>query len=207
MQLPFVHLNLRRNPFGEVPQDERGALAVVDVEHFVERLGQPGFAVQFIGECGRGKSTHLHALRQHFVDAPYVRVAEQPRGFRPPPASVLFIDEAQFLSRRQRRRIFGRDASFAVGTHADLAGVFERAGLTYETVHVGGVDAARLRRIIERRMEWARRAPGPLPRVSPPAVAELVARHGDDLRAIEHHLYEVFQRLEEPCHVQVRHLD
>lgn len=206
MQLAFSHLNLRRNPFGEVPADERGKLAVVDVERFAARLAEPGFAVQFVGECGRGKSTHLRALREHFPQAPFVRVAERPRGFRMPKAPVVFVDEAQFLSRRQRRRAFRDDASYAVGSHEDLGRVFERAGLGWETVAVGGADTARVARIVERRIEWARRGPGPVPRLAEAAVEALVARHGDDVRAIEDHLYEVFQQLEEVGDVQVRHL-
>ena len=207
LQLPFAHLNLRRNPFGVVPREERGRLAVADVDRFVERLARPGFAVEFVGDCGRGKSTHLHALWGHFPSAPYVRVAEQPRGLRAPSAAVIFVDEAQFLSWWQRRRLFRRAASFAVGTHESLAGVFRRAGLEYETVAVGGVDVDKVQAMITRRLEWARRAEGQLPRVTPAAVGELVARHGDDLRAIEHHLYEVFQRLEEISDVEVQHLD
>ena len=60
--LAFAHLNLRRNPFGEPLRAERGELAVADrsmLEEWVERLQRPGFAVQFLGGCGRGKTTHL----------------------------------------------------------------------------------------------------------------------------------------------------
>ena len=62
LNLPFAHLNLRFNPFGEATPEERAKLAVVDIERFAQRLCAPGFAVQFIGEHGRGKSTHLLAL-------------------------------------------------------------------------------------------------------------------------------------------------
>jgi len=64
--LPFAHLNLRRNPFGELDLSQRAALAVVDVDRFVRRLAQPGYAVQFTGDRGRGKTTHLLAILRHF---------------------------------------------------------------------------------------------------------------------------------------------
>ncbi len=206
LQLPFSHLNLRRNPFGEVPAEERGQLAVADVERFVPRLSEPGFVVEFVGDCGRGKTSHLRALWEHFRQAPFVRVDEDPRGFRAPKAPVVFVDEAQFLTRRQRGRLFGQRASFAVGTHERLADVYERAGLDWVTIELGGVDAALVEEMIARRVEWARRGSGPVPQVTRAAVERLIERHGDDLRAIEHELYEVFQRLQEVCDVEVHHL-
>ncbi|WP_168210548.1 hypothetical protein [Persicimonas caeni] len=206
LQLPFAHLNLRRNPFGEVPPEERGRLAVVDVERFVPKLAAPGFVVEFVGDCGRGKTTHLRALWDRSPNAPFVKVPEKARGFDVPDAPLVFVDEAQFLGRWQRRRTFRGERSFAVGTHESLAKVYERAGLDWIMIEVGGVDAERVRQMIERRLEWARREPGPLPQVTNAAIAAMLERHGDDLRAIEHHLYEVFQRLEEIRDVEVHHL-
>jgi len=224
LELPFVHLNLRWNPFGEVPIEERGRLAVLDIEHFVPRLAKPGFAVEFVGDCGRGKSTRLRYLWDHFEDAPFMRVAELPQtGFFRNRFSksalpihgklpkevlatswpLLFLDEAQFLSRRQRRRLLKPTSSFAVATHESLAADFERAGLAYESVEVAGISVELVDGIIKRRLEWARRAPGPLPRVSLAVIEGLVARHGDDIRGIERHLYEVFQKLTEVCDVEI----
>jgi hypothetical protein len=198
--LPFAHLNLRRNPFGEPTAQERGVLAVVDrdlLDRLVRSLAEPGFAVQFTGDCGRGKSTHLHALRGRFPEAPYLYFAE---GARPPPiprAPVLFLDETQRLPWRTRRRVFRRDAALAIGTHRDHSRELTRAGLRVETVQLDGFTPAHLHRIIERRIEWARRAPGPVPWLGPDGVARLSDRFGGDLRAMESHLYDVFQRLTE----------
>ena len=49
-QLPFSHINLRRNPFGEVSRADAADLAViqVDLDPLIQRLRRPGFAVQFI---------------------------------------------------------------------------------------------------------------------------------------------------------------
>lgn len=227
LQLPFEHLNLRWNPFGEVPEKERGRLAVLDIERFVPRLATPGFAVEFVGDCGRGKSTRLRFLWDHFEDAPFMRVAELPQGgfFRnrfsknkPPtrgklprdilsdPVALLFLDEAQFLTRRQRRRLLKPDRSFAVATHESLAADFERAGLEYESVAVGEVSVELVAEIIKRRVEWARRGPGEVPGVTRAGVEGLIERHGDNIRAIERHLYEIFQQLSGVCDVEVQHL-
>lgn len=207
LQLPFAHLNLRRNPFGEVPPEHRGRLAVVDLDPFLDRLTEPGFVVEFLGESGRGKTTHMRALWDHFRDAPFVKVTNNPRQYHVPRGPVVFIDEAQFLMRWHRRRTFRQNkTSFVVGTHESLASTYERHGLAYESVEVGGTDPDSVAEMIERRVEWARRGPDEVPKVSDRAVTALIERHGDDLRAIEHHLYEIFQELEEICDVEVHHL-
>jgi len=69
--LPWARFNLHRNPFGELTPDERAELAVVNVDYLVEMLGDPRQAVQFIGECGRGKTTRTHPVRQLFQGVPF----------------------------------------------------------------------------------------------------------------------------------------
>jgi hypothetical protein len=66
-----------------------------------------------------------------------------------------------------------------------------------------GLDVTRLRGIVERRIDWARRAPGPVPEVSDDALRALIRRHGDDVRAIEGTLYEAIQSMKEPGPVPV----
>jgi fumarate reductase flavoprotein subunit len=69
MGLPFAHLNLRFNPFGELDLHLRADVAVVDLADWPKRLAAGRFAIQFLADCGRGKTTHLLALRRHFPDA------------------------------------------------------------------------------------------------------------------------------------------
>jgi len=202
--LAFEALNLHRNPFGELEAHERAALAVVEpaLLEQVRELGQAGRALLFLGDCGRGKSTHLHAVHALHAGVPltYVGPGERPRI---PEAPVVFVDEVQRLSRRRRARLFRRRASFVLGSHEDHGPELERADLRVSTVRVGGVDVHRLERIVARRIEAARRTHGPVPRV-PRATLEALTRHfGDDLRAIEDHLYGVFQALEEVCDVEL----
>jgi hypothetical protein len=203
LTLPYAHLNLRVNPFGEIPLEERGALAIVDVSHLIGPLSRPGFAAQFLGGMGRGKTTHLLALRQHFPDAPYYyfgvgvpipAIAEAP---------LLFLDETQRLPRRLRAQLFHRSASFVIGTHMDHSSEFKRACLGYESVRIQGLTVEHLQAIINRRIEWARRGPGPMPRVTPASTQYLLQRFGDDLRSMEAYLYEVFQDLMEVKDVEL----
>lgn len=216
LQPPFAHLNLRRNPFGEVALEERPALAVVEIDPWIERV-EAGAVVEFVGESGRGKSTRLLAMAARIEGAAYVHVDEQ----GPPPeteslsARVLCVDEAQFLPARRRRQLYASTASpgngggLALGTHVSLADEVKAAGRPVESVRLGGreVDAALVREMAERRIEWARRQPGPVPRLEASALAWLLETYGDNIRAMEHHLYEVFQALEEPRGVGAEDLE
>jgi len=193
--LPFAHLNLSRNPFGEPQRRERAELAVVEVDRFVSRLKQPGYAVQFTGDKGRGKTTHLLAILRRFPRAAYVHVGENERP-RIPHGNPLLIDEIQRIPRRRRRRLFRRKVSLALGTHEDHRVELARAGFDVETVEAAAsLDAGQLHEILNRRVEWARRGPGPLPCVAVETAQAMIDRFGDDLRAIERHLYEMFQDL------------
>ncbi len=194
--LPFEQLNLRWNPFGEPAPEDIASLAVVDVEAYVERLRSPGFAVQYLGEAGRGKSTHLMALHRFFPDMPYLRFPENTRIPRIPHAPVLFLDETQRLPRGLRRRIFSRRGSFVIGTHEDHSAELAQAHVETVSILLSGMTAERLVQIIERRLEWARRGPGPLPRLSDSKITWLIEAFGDDLSAILGCLYEEFQALQ-----------
>ena len=202
--LAFAHLNLRRNPFGQPSLEERAALAVVDLDDYFSRLARPGFVLQLIGDCGRGKSTCLHAINGQFPWAAYVCVCpgETPRL---PRAHPFLLDEAQRLARPRRRKLFRRrGVSLALGTHDALTDELREAGLEVATERPdAGLDANRLARIVRRRIEWSRRGPGAVPALSSRAIVTLLDRYGSDVRAIEQSLYTVFQSLEEIGDVEV----
>lgn len=202
---PWNRLNLRCNPFGEPPTEEAGGLVVLPAEEeLVEPLGRGCSAVQVLGDCGRGKTARLRLLEHRFPGAPYVYLAED----RPPPplpevrprragGPALLLDEAQRLPRRRRRLLFRRaarsGASLALAGHVDLRSELEAAGLDVWTVRAGSLGVDHLLRIVERRLRWARSAPGPVPTPGRGRARWLVARFGDDLRSLLDHLYEDYQ--------------
>jgi len=200
LSLPYEHLNLRYNPFGEVDADRRASLAVADVAGIVRRLKRGRFAVQFLGDRGRGKTTHLLAIRASFPQAPYVHIAEGqhirtlPRAANGKP---VFIDELQRLPRRLRRTLMAGGSPLVLGTHRDFHRDLVRAGYEVQTVRPAQLlDTARLERIVRRRIEHARRSAGPVPTVRPETIANLLRRYGSDVRAIEDEMYERFQQLQ-----------
>lgn len=191
LRLAFSHLNLRFNPFGEPSPPERAELASVETSDL-----SAGEIVQFIGDSGRGKTTHLLALAARHPAAVYVKLEEgQDAWSREPPEGAPFLlDEAQRARPERLRALLRSGRTVALGTHADLSGLAPRA---IRTVQVGGWGVSSLGPIVARRIEWARRGPGPVPIVSDTALAILVSKHGDDLRSLLSELYDVFQTLTE----------
>ncbi len=196
--LPFAHLNLRWNPFGEAEPDERAAMAVIDVSPWLEHLRASRTAIRFVGDHGRGKSTRLLALRDALPSAVHFRAArgDPPRTL--PRDAIVLIDEFARLDRRSARWLLRDARNVVVALHDGERDGLERAGFDVLTVRVGGVNVAELRAICAQRVEWARRAEGPVPVVSDAAGAALIREHSDDIRAMESHLYEVFQQLPSP---------
>lgn len=192
--LPWAWCNLRRNPFGELTRAERVEVAVVDVAAIREKLSEPKTAVQFIGDCGRGKTTRMLVLAASFADAHYVYLPED----EPCPAiaegSPLLVDEAQRLPKRVRRSIFATGLPLVLATHRDLTRSLRRFGYQVHTECIGqGNNARLLAEVLNRRIEASRLAAGPVPELSVQDAETLVQRFECDFRGIEGYLYERVQ--------------
>ena len=191
---PWARLNLYRNPFGELSIEERAELAVVDPEQFANFRFGKGEAVEFIGECGRGKSTRLRWLQSRTVGSVYVYLPEDGPIPAIPSGEPLIIDEAQRLSQHVRRRVFSTGVSVVLGTHRSLARVLRRHGYTVRTVEIGGKNTPELVvNILNRRIEASRLRSGSIPVVSLEDARRLSRRFGSDIRAMEDFLYERMQ--------------
>lgn len=195
--LPFEHLNLRLNPFGCLPLDQLGALALIELPPI-----EPGDAWQVIGEKGYGKTTRLLGLKHLYPQAVYEYVPpERPRVKNSPrKVDFLLLDEAQRLSPRQLRRTIRRFSTLVLGTHDDLRPFTERS---IGTLIVSGLERERLARMFDLRIESARLGPGRLPRVPDQTLDVLLGRFGDDVRSMEWELYEALQRMEGVGDVQL----
>jgi hypothetical protein len=192
---PYARLNLRRNPFGELTRQERAELAVVDTQRWLSELAGGRTAVQFLGACGHGKTTHLLALERLLTGAVYVYLPED--GPQPviPPTRPLVLDEAQRLSRWQRRRVFAQMGPLILGSHEDHAQELSRAGYCVVTEHVArSACPRRLQQLLNRRIEASRVGQGPLPRIDEARAAELHQHFGADIRRTERYLYDEFQQ-------------
>lgn len=192
--LPFARLNLMRNPFGELSREDRMFAAVVDVERWLPKLQTERIALQFLGECGRGKSTHLLALLAHCPQGEYVYLPEDGPLPQIPQGRPLFIDESQRLPRWKRWQVFRRRVPLVLGTHTDLRKPLERAGYQVESVCVAQLATAeRVQVACNRRIELARLNAGLIPQVTLQRARELIERFGNDMRSMETQLYHDFE--------------
>jgi hypothetical protein len=109
----YAHLNLRFNPFGTLTPEEEAAAALPDLDasFYAARLRRPGTAIQFLGPSGRGKTSHLMALRGHaFPMRPTYTLGAASRRRPSPRPPSSFVDEMQRVPRRQRQALFARHA-------------------------------------------------------------------------------------------------
>jgi hypothetical protein len=204
----FYRLGLRCNPFRALTREEWAAVAVLP-EALADAL-EVGFDhLQVLGEKGRGKTTALLALAEHYADAgdrvAYERIPEGKRRFQTSLRDLdrFLLDEAQRLAPRQRERLL-RAASgglrVVIASHDDLSAHFARRGLPLFSVRLEeGSTRGHLERVLARRVVYFALDEGAAQTyLTPDAIAALWETFGDDLRGVESLLYEVFQRLEAP---------
>jgi len=198
--LPFAHLNLRRNPFGEFSKEERTQLALVDLNAAIQHLEQQTEihrpVVQFVGEKGFGKTTHLLAIAARFARSAYVHIPEGERVRIPDDGEPLLIDEAQRLTFWQQIRLFRSDRPLVLGTHRDFTRQLHRAGRSVLTLAADRhTNANHVASIANARILAVRRTDGPTPRVTAATANLLYLQFGSDIRSMQHSLYEIFQQL------------
>lgn len=207
----FTRYGWFRNPFGELTPSERGRLAVVDWDSFGMHVGKPGTAVQFVGDCGRGKTTRLMAIGRRFAQSSYVYLPENEPTPPIPMGDPLLIDEGQRLPRSARRAIFSSGVALVIATHLDLTRPLRRYGYKVHTQSIGGGnDAEQVCKILNARIAASQRndvpQSRPVRRITMDEASRLVNQFGSDVRAIEHHLYERVQH-QVMCHGEVRFID
>ena len=194
--LPFFHLNLRRNPFGELTAAERTRLAIVECDAALQHLKSPRSVIQVVGERGYGKTTHLLALAAQFPENAYVHIPEGQHAAIPAQGEPLLIDEAQRMTRVQQWKTFLSQRRLVLGTHSDFEPALRRAGRPVLTIAANQfTDATRVQNLLNARIESVRRDAGSIPQISEATAAELFKQYGSDIRSIEHSMYLTFQQL------------
>lgn len=193
---PYHSWNLRRNPFGELTRGERAELAVVDeLESWLEFLRHPRRALQFVGDCGHGKTTHLLALHRVLVGATYIYYPETGRRPPLPPQRPVLIDEAQRMGCWNQRRLFRGTGPIAIATHVDLSRKLRSAGFETRVIDMHRPLAAEtLAKILNRRIEASQLdAHRRLLTIDLPLAESLVGKFRSDIRAVEAFLYDRLQ--------------
>ncbi len=193
---PYHRWNLTRNPFGELTRAERSELAIVpQMSEWSSLMADSRTAIEFVGDCGFGKTTHLLAFQSVLPDISYVYYP--PRGYRPalPQSRPLLIDEAQRMGYFRRRQMLRGPGPLVIGTHRSLARSLRSQGFRVTSVDVSRPKQAwEIQQILNRRIEASRfRQEQSLPEIDLESAGKLAIKFSSNLRAIEAFLYEYFQ--------------
>ncbi len=192
---PYYRWNLRRNPFGELTRQERAELAVVEqLDRYVAIVQSPKAALQFVGDCGFGKTSHLLALLREIPTASYVYFPED--GPRPslPRSDLLLIDEAQRMGFWRFFRMIRSSSPIVLGTHVDFTRLLSFAGFKVTTIDVCQEKTpAQLAEILNRRIRASQLSSRESRvRINEAFASHLLSQFGSNVRAIESHLYTQF---------------
>lgn len=198
--LPFEHLNLRRNPFGEFSAEERTQLAIVELkaalDHLRSKPQKRPPVLQVIGEKGFGKTTHLLSIATHFPNSSYIHIPEDEHTTVPDVGEPLLVDEAQRLTLWRRLWLFRSRRTLVLGTHWDFSQHLKWAGRSVLTLNAAQhTTPERIEQILNDRIKSVRRSSDSIPTVTRSTAETLFVLYGSDLRSIQHHLYDVFQNL------------
>ncbi|VAW67624.1 hypothetical protein MNBD_GAMMA08-3034 [hydrothermal vent metagenome] len=202
MKLPFIHLNLRFNPFGELTLEQRKEVAIVDTHSLKKSLNKKSVAIQLLADHGRGKTTYLFSLHKEYSSAPYIKiqVGDKPRFS---PCAIRFVDSVENMTKKSRIDLYKKSDSLAFTTHADLSKELIKHGFTVITKKISTADESTLMKIFSRRIRYAQRSEGEVPRINLQAIKKLQRIYKDDVRAMESHLYEKIQKLKGIENVEV----
>jgi chromosomal replication initiation ATPase DnaA len=211
---PFQALGFHCNPFRALTEDEWAAIVVIPSD--ICQLAQnDNICLQILGDAGHGKSTLLRGLtatlratgkRVHFEYLPLGQ-----RHFKTPSVTignvdVFLLDEAQRLTRRQRKKLFSivtqHRVRLMIGSHEDLTPQFGQNGLTLSTIILDNIDEATLHEMLIKRLNNFRADQSPTIAFEADAIAYLLNHFGRNLRQLEYHLYEVFQYLAEKQRIE-----
>ncbi len=197
----YERISLRRNPFGELPREERAELARVCTAglaafiHGAKDVGRR--ALQLVADHGRGKSTLMIALHaREFPDAPFTQLhLSDPVPSPEPKAPVHFVDSIENLSWLSRRKLYSQCPTLVCTTHRDLSRELRRAGFGVHSVRVGIQSVDELELIVQARLDAATLDAHQSPTPTRARLEELYCIHGDDVRSIEHALYSDYEDL------------
>ncbi len=198
LDLPYAKQNLRYNPFGELDRQDRIDLAIprCDFDEVTRFVLMDKSAVQFIGEMGSGKSTHLLLLASQLPQFGYLHLpVDQSRIVLP--KEFLLVDEAQRIPRLQVKSLFQQANHILLGTHRCFEKRLLRLGFQVKTINLDLLPNDQwLQSAFQRRIDRARRSDRTVPQIQLSTVLKLRNKFGNNIRAMERQLYEQFLELE-----------
>lgn len=206
---PWAWCNLQQNPFGELTRSQRIELAVVDLPGWLSALPddfpmfpQSHMAIQWLAQCGFGKSTRLLAATKWFPEAYYVYVDPMGKCGPIPEAKLLLLDEADRMPRPILKSILRLGTPLMLGVHRSLKRLLTQWNYRVQTHSLQSEnEATQLARIMNTRLRHFRLdADRVVPQLTKDESQWLSRRFGGDMRAVEDYLYDQVQTQRDGSH-------
>ena len=194
-----TQLNCSYNPFGGIEDDELSQVLVARtfVPEIIQDIqsGVP-MVIELSGKQGRGKTSHLRLISLLFPDAPRISLYDstQIEPFWEEDDSLLFIDSIHHLNFFQRQKLFKSGKTIVLTTHSRRFWEYRLAGAAYRTYVFKGISPSILKTTIQNRIHLAADIPPNDFSMQESDIQALIARFGDNYRAILNHLFEQFNQ-------------
>ena len=192
-------LRFKHNPFSGVLDQEITQLLVLrfDISWLMRDIEEEKpVIVEFRGKKGRGKTSHLKYLSQHFSKYPLYDLKEYSNfeEILHERSDVIFIDSIHHLRFSQRLKLYKSGKLLVFTTHVSrrLEGIIARRKI--RSVTFRGLDSELLKEIIIKRIRLAMVNSEQVEiRVQESALRKMIRKYGDNVRAIMNNLYDKFQ--------------
>ena len=202
---PFARLGLSTNPFRRLTDEEWADVAVIP--QAIEAAFARGDNLLILGSRGRGKSTTLRHLTRRLVWAGkqvvYERLPEGTGSYQTDihTLNAFALDEAQRLAIRNWMPVLQRVRNgmrLIMGSHRNDKWLFQLAGIPISVFHLNKLsNQQHLASVLQHRIDYFSTGAAQI-HFAPSAIAYLWRHYRENLRAIEAHLYDVFQQIDTP---------
>ena len=184
------------NPFGGVASDDLMLTLIpkYEIEEWISLIKQkPPKIIEFVGEKGRGKTTHLSVLHEYFTETPIYFLDRTHSYKKIKEAPIVFIDSIGRVPFVKRLMLWlKRDITYVVTTHTSRkyeSKLCSRVCLSY---NFGGIKESELKEIIIRRISLASNRSVDAIDLNSAVLKELISRYNDDFRGVLNFLYDNF---------------
>lgn len=193
-----TQIKFNYNPFGGLTTEELSKVLVpqIDLEQLLKEIdGKRKILIEFVGEKGRGKTSHLKMLHEQCSSSELFLLTRKAVNFDEidrTAGKVLLIDSIHHLNFWQRQKLYRSKQKIVLTTHTSRFLEYRMLKLDYRSYKFKGIAISHLAKIIERRMSLAA-DPSQIIRIDESALQGLIDKYQDDYRSILHHLYQNFQ--------------
>lgn len=199
----YAYLNLKYNPFSYLNDEELFSITSdrINLEKLVTKISTcKSCFVEFYGNKGRGKSTHLQLLHyKYFPEATFYKLKKTKTYAIKPIKNMLIIDSFQLLSLKNKLNLLQKQKQLIITSHYSHRFLSSKRGLN-DSINFSKLDLKvnDLEKIIATRMELARlNKEKPIPKITQTFIGKLLKTHKNNLRQIQAELYQQLVNLNE----------